>query len=162
VAAARVRGTNEGGGRQAAGEGNPDFPKRWRFADSLEGDARMQNVIIPREAERAPPVRDGAVQFDYAEPSELFTRRDSTPKRAAGRSQADADRARSRATYRNALAYRRFASGAEAIRFAIEDLLPAELAATVLVVSGDRHDPAAIRALYASAAYPLRRRGGEY
>lgn len=120
----------------------------------------MRNVTTPSEADRAPPVSDAPAQFDYAEPAELFTRRDATPKKAAGRSEADADRARSRATYRNALAYRRFASGAEAIRFAIEDLLPAELAATVLVVNGDRHDPAAIRALYAGAAYPLRRRGG--
>jgi hypothetical protein len=111
------------------------------------------------EAEPVPANADAA-EFDFAEAAELFTRRDATPKNAAGRSQADGDRARSRATYRNALSYRRFASAAAAIRYAIEDLLPAELAATVLVVNGDRHEPAAIRALYAHAAYPLRRRGG--
>jgi hypothetical protein len=106
------------------------------------------------------PSNAATADFDFAEPAELFTRSNATPKNAAGRSQADADRARSRATYRNALSYRRFASGAEAIRYAIEDLLPAELAATVLVVNGERHEPVAIRALYACAAYPLRRRGG--
>lgn len=121
----------------------------------------MQNATPPREDAAQAPSGAGAA-FDYDEPAELFTRRDATPKIAAGRSQADADRARSRATYRNSLAYRRFASAAEAIRYAIEELLPAELAATVLVVNGDRHEPAAIRALYAAAAYPLRRRGGEY
>jgi hypothetical protein len=111
------------------------------------------------EAGSAPSVPFAAA-FDFVEPAELFTRRDTTPRIAAGRSQADTDRARSRATYRNALAYRRFDTGAAAIRFAIEELLPAELAATVLVVNGDRHEPAAIRALYAAAAYPLRRRAG--
>ena len=123
----------------------------------------MQNAATPRyDAERAAPGPGAAAEFDYAEPAELFTRRDATPRNAAGRSQADADRARSRATYRNSLAYRRFTSAAAAVRYAIEDLLPAELAATVLVVNGDRHEPAAIRALYAAGAYPLRRRGGEY
>ncbi len=120
----------------------------------------MQEATPHRgDAEPVPAIADAA-EFDFAEAAELFTRRDPTPKNAAGRSQADGDRARTRATYRNALAYRRFASAAEAIRYAIEDLLPAELAATVLVVNGDRHEPTAIRALYACAAYPLRRRGG--
>lgn len=116
---------------------------------------------IEREGGAAPvPAIANASEFDFAEPAELFTRRNATPKLAAGRSQADADRARSRATYRNALAYRRFASAAEAIRFAIEELTSEALAATVLVVNGDRHEPAAIRAFYAHAAYPLSRRDG--
>jgi hypothetical protein len=121
----------------------------------------MRDVTTPHgDAEPVPAIADAA-EFDFAEAAELFTRRDATPRRVAGRSQADADRARSRATYRNALSYRRFASAGEAIRYAIEELLPAELAATVLVVNGDRHEPAGIRTLYAHAAYPLRRRGGE-
>lgn len=119
----------------------------------------MHDANTPRGGAGAAPAITFAAAFDFAEPAELFTRRDATPKIAAGRSQADAERARSRATYRNALAYRRFATGAEAIRFAIEELLPEALAATVLVANGDRHDPASIRALYAGAAYPLRRRG---
>lgn len=121
----------------------------------------MQAAATPRGDAEAVMSAGKPAEFDFAEAAELFTRRDATPKNADGRSPADADRARSRATYRNALSYRRFASAAEAIRFAIEDLLPAELAATVLVVNGDRHDPAAIRTLYACAAYPLRRRGSE-
>lgn len=120
----------------------------------------MQDAATPRvDAVQSAAGPGAAAEFEYAEPAELFTRGEATPRIAAGRSQADADRARSRATYRNALAYRRFASVADAIRFAIEELPPAALAATVLVVNGDRHDPAAIRALYAGAAYPLRRRG---
>jgi len=118
----------------------------------------MQNAIPPNDRGKAASAIPPAAEFDFAEPAELFTRRDATPKVAAGRSPADADRARSRATYRNALAYRRFATGAEAIRFAIEELSSDALAATVLVVNGDRHNPAAISALYASAAYPLCRR----
>lgn len=120
----------------------------------------MEDATTPRDGADAVPTIPGAAAFDFAGPADLFTRRDATPKVADGRSQADAERARSRATYRNSLSYRRFASAAEAIRYAIEELLPAELGATVLVVDGDRHEPAAIRALYAAAAYPLRRRGG--
>lgn len=120
----------------------------------------MQNPSLPHGGAEAASAVAPAPAFDFAEPAELFTRRNPSPKIAAGRSQADADRARSRATCRNALAYRRFATAAEAIRFAIEKLLPEALAATVLVVNGDRHDPAAIRALYGDTAYPLGRRGG--
>ena len=120
----------------------------------------MENSTTRHGGARPMPAIGDAAPFDFAEPAELFTRRNSTPKNAAGRSQADADRARSRATYRNAVAYRRFASAAEAIRFAIEELSSEALAASVLVVNGDRHEPAAIRAIYADAAYPLKRRDG--
>ncbi len=119
----------------------------------------MPDVATPRREANEPQAGFAETdRFDYAEPAELFTRRDPAAQIAAGTSPADADRARSRATYRNALAYRRFASGAEAIRFAIEELPPQGLAATVLVANGERREPAAIRALYASADYPLLRR----
>lgn len=118
----------------------------------------MQDAAMTREEARGPPVDSvAAAAFDFAESAELFTRRNPAAQIAAGTSPADAGRALSRATYRNALAYRRFASGAEALRYAIEELPPGALAASVLVVNGDRHDPAAIRALYASADYPLPR-----
>ena len=120
----------------------------------------MQNLSPPHGGAEAAPDIVCAPAFDFAEPAELFTRRNPSPKIAAGRSQSDADRARSRATYRNALAYRRFATAAEAIRFAIEEISAEALGATVLVVNGDRHDPAAIRAMYADAAFPLKRRDG--
>jgi hypothetical protein len=93
--------------------------------------------------------------FDYAEPAELFTRRNPAAHIAAGTSPADAERARARATHRNAIDYRRFASVAEAVRYAIEELSPGALTMTVLVVNGERHGPAAIRLLYESADDPL-------
>lgn len=113
--------------------------------------------VMPLDTSSSSAGLGEAARFDYAEPAELFTRRDPSAQIAAGTPPADAVRARSRSTYRNSLAYRRFASGAEAIGFAIEELSPRGLAATVLVVNGERHEPAAIRALYASAAYPRRR-----
>lgn len=122
----------------------------------------MSDAATSRDETDDPPAELGeAAKFDYAEPAELFTRRDAAAQIAAGTSPADADRARSRSVYRNALAYRRFASGAEAIRFAIEELPPGGLAATVLVVNGDRHEPPAIRALYESADYPRPRRAAK-
>ena len=118
----------------------------------------MQDAVMSREDAGKPPADTGETSaFDFAEPAELFTRRDPAAQIASGTSPADAGRAMSRATYRSALVYRRFASGAKAIRYAIEELSAGALAASVLVVNGDRHDPAAIRALYASADYPLRR-----
>jgi hypothetical protein len=93
--------------------------------------------------------------FDYAQPAELFTRRNPAAHIAAGTSTGDAVRARARATYRSAITYRRFASVAEAIRFAIEELAPDARAKTVVVVNGERHEPAAVRSLYESADYPL-------
>jgi hypothetical protein len=54
--------------------------------------------------------------------------------------------------------YRRFSSGAEAIRFTIEDLSSAELKGTVLEVNERRFDAIEIRGLYDSDAYPLERK----
>ena len=118
----------------------------------------MPDMAKPSETSTNPPADlEETAAFDYSESAELFTRRSGASKVAAGTSPADADRARSRSTYRNGIAYRRFASGAEALRFAIEELAPPALEKTVLVVNGDRHDAAAIQALYASPDYPLRR-----
>jgi hypothetical protein len=54
--------------------------------------------------------------------------------------------------------YRRFDSGAEAIRFAIEELPSDVLFGTVLEVNEQRFDATQIRKLYESKAYPLQRR----
>ena len=119
----------------------------------------MTDMATPSENSTNPPADlEEAAAFDYSESAELFTRRSAASKVAAGTSPADAGRARSRSTYRNGIAYRRFASGAEAIRFAIEELAPPALERTVLVVNGDRHVAADIQSLYVSADYPLRRR----
>lgn len=96
-----------------------------------------------------------AVKFDYAQPAEVFTRAGMIPPTAAGgSSQPEAPRTRRR----KAISYKRFASGAEAVRYAIEELPPAHLPASVVVVNGERYDGSVIRGLYDSADYPLNRR----
>ena len=52
----------------------------------------------------------------------------------------------------------RFASAADAIRFAIEELQPNLRPAANLKVGGERFDGDSIRRLYESAEYPLARR----
>ena len=77
--------------------------------------------------------------FDYNCPAELFA-----PKGKPG--------------MRQPVSYRRFPSAAAAIRYAVEELSQAGLAAAVLEVNEDRFDHVGIRELYDDAAFPLRRR----
>jgi hypothetical protein len=73
---------------------------------------------------------------DYATPAELYpTRRYA---KAQGR-------------------YRRFASAADAVRYAIEEMPRTWLVGTFLDVDGDRFDDHGIRALYDAPEYPLQR-----
>jgi hypothetical protein len=78
----------------------------------------------------------GMSNFNYRAPAELF----GNPGR-----------------HRRSVSYRRFASGAEAVRFAVEGISDAHLAGVTLQVGDDRFDHRAIRALYDSAKYPLAR-----
>jgi hypothetical protein len=80
--------------------------------------------------------------FDYAAPAEVFA-------------------CRSRGSSPRPVTYRRFESGAEAIRFAIEELPAEVLFGTVLEVDEQRFGAADIRKLYDSKAYPLQRRTEE-
>ena len=75
------------------------------------------------------------IAFDYGAPAELFSR---GGKGAGG-----------------AMQYRRFATGAEAIRYAIEELPAALLAGSIIQVDEDRFDATQIRELYDCPAYPL-------
>jgi hypothetical protein len=77
--------------------------------------------------------------FDYGTSAELFS-----AKRRKGR--------------RHPLDYRRFASAAEALRFAIEDLPPQFFIDAYLEVDESRYQGEAIRRLYASSDYPLPRK----
>lgn len=96
--------------------------------------------------------------FRYHELAELFTGKVHMPSGAAGAAPTNAARAGARSAHRKAMTYRRFATSAEAIRFAIEELPAEGLAATVLEMDGDRFDSEAIRGLYDAPEYPLRRR----
>jgi hypothetical protein len=73
-------------------------------------------------------------EFDYTASAELFI--------SAGRS---------------GLRYRRFASAADAIRFAIEKLPANALSSARLEVADQQYDAKQIRALYDSVSYPLPR-----
>ena len=79
------------------------------------------------------------VKFDYGNPAELFM-----AKRKGGA--------------RQPLGYRRFASAAEAIRFAVEEFPSARALGAWMQVGDDRFDSEEIQRLYENADYPLRRR----
>ena len=64
---------------------------------------------------------------------------------------------RRRSSSRSPVDYKRFKSAAEAIRFAMEELPSELLLGAYLEVEEDRFDGSAIRQLYESEAYPLRR-----
>jgi hypothetical protein len=66
-----------------------------------------------------------------------------------------------RAFRRQPVGYRRFASAAEAIRFAMEELSVESLAGAALEVGEQRLDSHGIRRLYEASNYPLARRKRE-
>jgi hypothetical protein len=78
------------------------------------------------------------IAFDFDAPAELFS--------SVGQGAA-----------RGTMQYRRFATGAEAIRYAIEDLPAALLRGSIIQVEDDRFDARQIRELYDCPAYPLAR-----
>jgi hypothetical protein len=77
--------------------------------------------------------------FDYGSPAELFM-----PKRRGGS--------------RQRLGYRRFATAAEAIRFAVEDFPAMRALGAWMQVGDERFDSEEIHRLYERDDYPLRRR----
>jgi hypothetical protein len=78
------------------------------------------------------------IEFDFDAPAEIFS--------SAGQGAA-----------RGPMRYRRFASGAQAIRYAIEELPAALLRGSIIQVDDDRFDARRIRELYDCPAYPLAR-----
>ena len=78
--------------------------------------------------------------FDYDEPAELFVH---------------AWRVRARAQ----VTYRKFSTGAEALKYVIEVLGPDARAGAVIETEQGRYESNEMRALYESSAYPLRRCG---
>jgi|SRR5215467_1223239 hypothetical protein len=77
------------------------------------------------------------VKFDYQMPAELFM-----AKRKGGSKR---------------LGYRRFATAAEAIRFAVEDFPAIHTLGAYMQVGDERFDSDGIHRLYESSDYPLRR-----
>jgi hypothetical protein len=82
------------------------------------------------------------VTFDYGASAELYM-----PKRKSGA--------------RQQLSYRRFATAAEAIRFAIEDFPAIRTLGAWMQVGDERFNSDEIRRLYESDDYPHRRRVGK-
>jgi hypothetical protein len=82
------------------------------------------------------------MEFDYELPAELFI-----PKRGSrGR--------------RQTINYRRFATAAEAIRFAVEEFPAVRTFGAWMQVGDHRYDGDEICRLYESSGYPLRRASG--
>ncbi len=79
------------------------------------------------------------MKFDYGIPAELFM-----AKRKGGA--------------RQPLGYRRFATAAEAIRFAVEDFPALRTLGAWMQVGDDRFDGEEIHRLYESSDFPLPRR----
>ena len=79
------------------------------------------------------------MEFDYGSPAELFI-----PK-SGGRGR------------RQRTNYRRFATAAEAIRFAVEELPAVRTLGAWMQVADHRYDSDEICRLYESSGYPLRR-----
>lgn len=77
--------------------------------------------------------------FDYRVPAELFV-------------------GKHRGARRQRLGYRRFASAAEAIRFAVEDFPAVRTLGAWMQVGDERYDSDGIQRLYESGDYPLPRR----
>ena len=86
--------------------------------------------------------------FDYSIVAELFPTRSETKSVPFRRRHRRA----------SPLGYGRFASAADAIRFAIEELPPELLPDACLEVDEEKFDRAGIRRLYESDKYPLARR----
>ena len=88
------------------------------------------------------PIEGAAMTFDYGAPAELFM-----AKRKGGS--------------RQPLGYRRFATAAEAIRFAVEEFPAVRALGAWMQVGDERFDGDGIQRLYESSDYPLQRRAAE-
>ena len=95
----------------------------------------VPSVNFVREQTR---VQRDLAGFNYDASAELFPSRGRKPNRQMG--------------------YRRFASAAEAVRFAVEELPPSAMLGAYLEVEEARFGSEDIRRLYDSADFPLSRR----
>jgi len=107
----------------------------------MSGSSRKASwIALSDRGTAALGCREGEIMtFDYCSPAELFT-----SKRKGGP--------------RQRLGYRRFATAAEAVRFAVEDLPAMRTLGAWMQVGDERFDSEEIHRLYESDDYPLRRR----
>ena len=90
----------------------------------------------PGTAARLYQASGGVSSFDYSAPAELFLAKPAKGSREK---------------------YRRFATAAEAIRYAVEDLRTPKAFGAHLEVGDERFDSSEIERLYEAADYPLRK-----
>jgi hypothetical protein len=114
------------------------FLKRCPLIPRGAGIGKERNKVAGGVIGRRPPHIYAMSDFDYAAPAEVYT-------------------CRGRGSSPRPVTYRRFTSGAEAVRFAIEELASDVLFGTVLEVGEQRFDASQIRKLYDNKAYPLQR-----
>ncbi len=115
------------------------FLKRCALISRRPENSKQQCCDAARANRRVAPHILIMIDFDYRAPAEVFA-------------------CRSRGSSPRPVTYRRFDSGAEAVRFAIEELPSDVLFGTVLEVNEQRFDATQIRKLYDSKDYPLQRR----
>jgi hypothetical protein len=99
----------------------------------MTGDMQALNRTRDEARKRARTL----IVFDFTAPAELFTARSNK--------------------YRGKISYKRFDTGAEAVRFAIENISRSALLGAYLESDEKRFDGHEIRSLYESEAYPLQR-----
>lgn len=115
--------------------------------------------IARNAAVGASRVRQSLDLFDYDAAADLYVASPARPPSQPVRAQAAAGgRSRIRAPSGRRMTYRRFSTGAEAIRFVIEEQPEAMLLAAAIESGGERFEGTAIRMLYESDRYPLARR----
>jgi hypothetical protein len=107
-----------------------------RLKSELPGD--KESEVSPRGPLARALTLAEMIAFDFQAPAELYWSAAQGPMRGPMR-------------------YRRFPSGAQAIRYAVEELPAALLRGSIVEVGEDRFDARQIRELYDCPAYPLPR-----
>ncbi len=102
-------------------------------------EPNLKSTLLGPDIPSAWLLQGGIMTFNYGLPAELFvTKRKSGPRSRRG--------------------CRRFATAAEAIRFAVEDFPAISTLGAWMLVGNERFDVTDIHRLYESDDYPLRRR----